>query len=82
MTLASTGGRPKRKFAVDGSDLTTARIKAGMALEDVAVKLNVNRSTVSRWERGLQTPKPEDILQMMALFKSGVVDREGKTNGK
>lgn len=64
------GGRPKRARGVDGVTLTSHRISAGFSLEDVATALKRNRSTVSRWERGLQIPSPEDILDMMALYKT------------
>jgi transcriptional regulator with XRE-family HTH domain len=69
--------RPKRAISVDGEALTVARMKAELSLEDVAKRLNRNRSTVSRWEQGLQVPQAEDILKMLSLYQadSGIIKK-------
>ncbi len=77
-------GRPKRAIPVDGAALTDARIKAGKSLQDVAEACGRDRSTVSRWERGVQIPSAEDVLKMLKCFgvDRGIVKMRGGENGK
>jgi transcriptional regulator with XRE-family HTH domain len=78
------GGRPKRQVSVNGSTLTEARIFAGLSLGDVARRLGVCRSTISRWERNQQVPPPEAILKMLAMYKTdhAVIKVGGGDDGK
>ncbi|HEY2723363.1 MAG TPA: helix-turn-helix transcriptional regulator [Pseudonocardiaceae bacterium] len=41
-----------------GSTLGRARLAAGYSQESLAEQLRVDRSTIGRWERGLQAPQP------------------------
>lgn len=56
---------------VDGAKLSAARMAAGKSMEEVAVYLKCNRSSVSRWEQGLLNPSEERIMKMVVLFGSG-----------
>ncbi len=44
--------------ALPSSPLAGCRLAAGYTQESVAEKLGVDRSTVGRWERGVQSPQP------------------------
>ena len=59
----------RQSFTVDGSKLTTARIEAGMSMEDVSSVIGGNKSSLSRWERGIVHPSENSILQLVVLFK-------------
>lgn len=61
----------RQSFTVDGSKLTAARIEAGMSMEDVSSVIGGNKSSLSRWERGIVNPSEHSILQLVVLFKRG-----------
>jgi transcriptional regulator with XRE-family HTH domain len=44
------------------------RVRAGLTLHSVAETLGVDRVTVSRWERGLRTPRREHLAAYAALL--------------
>lgn len=56
-------------YTVDGALLTQARIEAGMSMDDVALYLGGNKSSLSRWERGIVHPTERSILQLVFLLK-------------
>jgi transcriptional regulator with XRE-family HTH domain len=58
----------KTQFTVDGAKLTTARIEAGMSMEDVAANIGGNKSSLSRWERGIVHPTERAILKLAVLL--------------
>ena len=55
-------------FTVDGAKLTAARIEAGLSMEDVSAVIGGNKSSLSRWERGLVHPAEHSILQLVVLL--------------
>lgn len=55
-------------MSVNGQLLTEARLAAGLRLEDVADKLECNKSAVSRWEREEYMPSDENILELAKLL--------------
>ena len=58
-------------FTVDGAKLTAARIEAGLSMENVVAVIGGNKSSLSRWERGLQHPSKDAILRLVVLLKRG-----------
>ena len=57
----------------------------GMSQEEMAVKLNVVRQTVSKWENGLSVPDADVVIRMADLLNVSVsqllgVDVEDKAN--
>lgn len=57
----------------------------GMSQEEMAVKLNVVRQTVSKWENGLSVPDADVVIRMADLLNISVsqllgVDAETQTN--
>lgn len=51
-----------------GRNLAAAREAAGLTQKDLAEKLNVNWSTISRWEGGRMEPRLEPALRIAALL--------------
>jgi len=41
----------------------------GMSQEEMAVKLNVVRQTVSKWEKGLSVPDADVLIEMANLLE-------------
>ena len=53
------------------------RLEAGLSLGDVADRLCVTRSAVSRWERGLRNPRADNRVrysELLAELKEVVAD--------
>ena len=44
----------------------------GMSQEEMAVKLNVVRQTVSKWEKGLSVPDADVLIEMANLLDVSV----------
>lgn len=49
--------------------LKTLRINKGLRQEDMAAKLDVNRKTISAWEKGKSLPAVEMIDAICELFE-------------
>lgn len=60
----------RNKIAIDSAKLSDARVRAGLAMSEVAEALGCNKSQISRWERGEQVPSDERILKMITLYES------------
>lgn len=60
MAFKNNPGLPAWK----GRTLRIRRICAGMTLEDLAARVNVSKSTVSRWEQGGNSPAAEDVARL------------------
>jgi len=58
-----------KSFTVDGAKLTQARIEAGLSMEDVSAVIGGNKSSLSRWERGIVHPTEHGILSLAVLLK-------------
>ena len=78
-----TMGRHPNK-PIDGAKLCDLRIAAGLSLEALSVKLKCNRSSISRWERGLVNPPPKAVVKLVAVLGSDkfVVKEGGRGDGK
>lgn len=62
-----------------GENIKTLRKNKGLTQEEFAIRLNVVRQTVSKWEKGLSVPDAE-ILQKIASILE--VDVRGLLGGK
>jgi transcriptional regulator with XRE-family HTH domain len=49
--------------------LRTVREERGLTIEHVAVLANVDKSTISRAERGLQTLRPATVVRISRALK-------------
>jgi transcriptional regulator with XRE-family HTH domain len=52
--------------------IKTARTKAGMSQEQLAIKLGIERSTVAKWETGKSLPRAELLLDIASILKCSV----------
>ena len=55
------------------------RKSKGLSQEELAIKLNVVRQTVSKWERGLSVPDAEMLLSLGEVLDTPVSALLGKT---
>lgn len=69
-------------------NLKELRKKKGYSQQELAIRLNVVRQTVSKWEKGLSVPDADTLIKMAEIFdvsvnellgaKLEVTDEEGK----
>ncbi len=53
-------------------NIKTLRKQKGLSQEELAVKLNVVRQTVSKWEQGLSVPDAEMLISLSEVFETPV----------
>lgn len=49
--------------------LAAARVNAEMTQEDVAEEMNVDRSTVRRWEKGIKIPNYDESKRLSEIYQ-------------
>ena len=59
-------------------NLKILRKEKGFSQEQLAVRLNVVRQTVSKWEKGLSVPDAELLIKLSEVFGVEVSDLLGK----
>lgn len=65
------GGRPLNDPGIpvwSGNALKVRRILRGWKIDDLAKRMGVAKSTVSRWETGLHAPPAAQLDQLAAIF--------------
>ena len=58
-------------------NLITKRKAKGLSQEELAIRLNVVRQTVSKWERGLSVPDADLLIQIADIFEVSVSELLG-----
>lgn len=53
-------------------NIKTSRKSKGLSQDELAIKLNVVRQTVSKWERGLSVPDSEMLVSLSEVFETPV----------
>lgn len=53
-------------------NLKTVRKAKGLSQEELAIKLNVVRQTISKWEQGLSVPDAEMLISISEVFDTPV----------
>jgi putative transcriptional regulator len=53
-------------------NLKTLRKAKGLSQEELAIRLNVVRQTVSKWEKGLSVPDADLLIQIADIFEVSV----------
>ena len=53
-------------------NLTTLRKSKGFSQEELAIRLNVVRQTVSKWERSLSVPDADILMQLADILEVSV----------
>ena len=60
-------------------NIKTARKSKGLSQEELAVKLNVVRQTISKWEQGLSVPDADMLISISEVFETPVSILIGET---
>lgn len=60
-------------------NIKALRKSKGLSQEELAVKLNVVRQTVSKWENGLSVPDSEMLISISEVFETPVSTLLGET---
>ncbi len=60
-------------------NIKAIRKSKGLSQEELAVKLNVVRQTISKWENGLSVPDSEMLMSMSEVFEVPVSTLLGET---
>ena len=53
-------------------NLKSARKAKGLSQEELAIKLNVVRQTISKWEQGLSVPEVEILISISEVFDTPI----------
>ncbi len=53
-------------------NLKSARKAKGLSQEELAIKLNVVRQTISKWEQGLSVPDAEILISISEVFDTPI----------
>jgi len=59
-------------------NLKTLRKTKGLSQEEIAIRLNVVRQTISKWEKGLSVPDAEMLIRIAEYFEVSVSELLGK----
>ena len=59
-------------------NIKTIRKSKGLSQEELAIKLNVVRQTISKWESGLSVPDAEMLINISELFEIPVSEILGE----
>lgn len=58
-------------------NLKNLRKKKGITQEELAIRLNVVRQTISKWEKGLSVPDADTLIKLADFFEVSVSDLLG-----
>ncbi|MFL0269359.1 helix-turn-helix domain-containing protein [Candidatus Clostridium radicumherbarum] len=58
-------------------NLKTIRKSKGLSQEELAIRLNVVRQTISKWEKGLSVPDAEMLIRIAEVFETSVSELLG-----
>ena len=59
-------------------NIKTIRNSKGLSQEELAIKLNVVRQTISKWEQGLSVPDAEMLINISEVFEIPVSEILGE----
>lgn len=59
-------------------NLKKLRIQKGLSQEELAIKLNVVRQTISKWEKGLSVPDSEMLIRISEELATSVTELLGE----
>lgn len=67
----------KEVVPVFQNNLKALRMKKGLSQGELAIRLNVVRQTVSKWEKGVSVPDAETLIKLADLLDTSVNDLLG-----
>lgn len=59
-------------------NLKTIRKQKGLSQEELAIRLNVVRQTISKWEKGISVPDSDMLIRLAEILEVNVGDLLGK----
>jgi len=62
----------KRRKIMFNENLATLRKAKGLSQEELAIRLNVVRQTISKWEKGLSVPDADLLIRIAEVFEVSV----------
>lgn len=69
----------ERKIPMLNENIKSLRKSKGLSQEEFAIKLNVVRQTVSKWEQGLSVPDADMLISISEVFETPVSVLLGET---
>ncbi len=60
-------------------NIKTIRKSKGLSQEELAIRLNVVRQTISKWEQGLSVPDSDMLISLSEVFETSVSTLLGET---
>lgn len=69
----------KEAFNMLNENIKMIRKSKGLSQEELAIKLNVVRQTISKWEQGLSVPDSDMLVSLSDIFETPVSDLLGET---
>ena len=72
----------KEVFVMLNENIKAVRKSKGLSQEELAVKLNVVRQTISKWEKGLSVPDSEMLVTISDVLEIPVSTMLGETIAK
>ena len=60
-------------------NIKTIRKSKGLSQEELAIKLNVVRQTISKWEQGLSVPDADMLISIAEVLETPVSTLLGET---
>ena len=89
MLLAATGcpgyseiEKRKEESCMLNENIRTIRKSKGLSQEELAVKLNVVRQTISKWEQGLSVPDSDMLIAISEVLETPVSTLFGENVAK
>ena len=61
-------------------NLKQLRKSKGLSQEELAIRLNVVRQTISKWEKGLSVPDADMLIKIADIFEVSVSELLGAKN--
>ena len=62
-------------------NLKTLRKTKGLSQEELAIRMNIVRQTVSKWEKGLSVPDADFLIRLAEIFEVSVSELLGASIG-
>lgn len=69
----------KGVYLMLNENIKLIRKSKGLSQEELAIKLNVVRQTISKWEQGLSVPDSEMLISLSEVFETSVSTLLGET---
>lgn len=54
--------------------LAAARVNANLTQKQVAIKMNIDKTTLSNWERGKTAPKATQLIKLCKIYDISIDD--------